>query len=75
MATLAENFLADLDDLSEGEKEQQQGEGGVDEAEENGDGDDKVEIVSSSVLSLPVLFRLPPGERVDRCVFFPQTSL
>ena len=50
MATLAENFLADLDELSEGEEEEQQQQQQEDEKEEEekGNGDDKVCLFSSS---------------------------
>jgi len=49
MATLAENFLADLDELSEGEEEeQQQQQEDEKEEEEKGNGDDKVCLFSSS---------------------------
>lgn len=55
MATLAENFLADLDELSEGEEEEQPQQdkgGGVEEDEEgNGNGDDKVSDCCSSFRS------------------------
>lgn len=51
MATLAENFLADLDELSEGEEEQDKGS----EGEEKGnDGSEKVRLVFSLECGLPV---------------------
>ena len=74
MATLAENFLADLDELSDGEQEQQQ----QDKEEEKGNGDDKVRIVfffnARRALSLSVFFS-PPGEYVERSLFFLQPCL
>lgn len=53
MATLAENFLADLDELSEGEEEEQQEQGGEGEAERGKD--EKVRLVWPS---FSLLFRL-----------------
>ena len=87
MATLAENFLADLDELSEGEEEeQQQQQEDEKEEEEKGNGDDKVCLFSSSsvfdaavALSLSLSRSLTSGsfrrqKRAEQ-ILFPYTCL
>ena len=76
MATLAENFLADLDELSEGEEEEQQPQdrGGVEEDgddEGKGNGDDKVRLGFASfgaAAAAPSCFLLfpPTGARREK---------